>query len=309
MADGGRTVRLLVRLPAAAGHVGPVVRRGADAQLRPCRRPRLRGGVRPVAGGHGVVERGRRRTHRPVSGLEGGRSGPPVVGRPRHHDGGHHGRRRLPALPRAGQRASIRSASSATRRRRWGSTTSTASCASSKSASRPPHRRQRRRRRPPTVQGGLLATARAVWSWNRRRSPTSSGPSSGSTCRCSTGPATSTTSRSRSGSARRSIGRYRTVVRGGALGAEEAMAAIQADPNVLADLRPGAVHQGARRITPGCASATATSSTIAGPWKGAVEVIDVTPAFVPSGHARGAHGVRRDRDAHSDDAAPTASPT
>ena len=70
--------------------------------------------------------------------------------------------------------------------------------------------------------------------------------------------------------------RYRTVVRGGALGAEEAMAAIQADPNVLADLdlapftkvrgESGEMRVGDRYVI-----------EIAGPWKGAVEVVDVSP--------------------------------
>ena len=70
--------------------------------------------------------------------------------------------------------------------------------------------------------------------------------------------------------------RYRTVVRGGALGAEEAMAAIQADPNVLADLdlapftkvrgESGEMRVGDRYVI-----------EITGPWKGAVEVVDVSP--------------------------------
>ena len=70
--------------------------------------------------------------------------------------------------------------------------------------------------------------------------------------------------------------RYRTVVRGGVLDAEEAMAAIQADPNVLADLElapftkvrgaSGQMRVGDRYVI-----------EIAGPWKGAVEVVDVSP--------------------------------
>ena len=70
--------------------------------------------------------------------------------------------------------------------------------------------------------------------------------------------------------------RYRTVVRAGTLGAADAMAAIQADPNVLADLDlapftkvrgvSGAMRVGDRYVI-----------EIAGPWKGAVEVVDVTP--------------------------------
>ena len=70
--------------------------------------------------------------------------------------------------------------------------------------------------------------------------------------------------------------RYRIAVRGAALSAEEAMAAIQADPNVLADvaLAPftkvrgdsGVMRVGDRYVV-----------EIAGPWKGAVEVIDVAP--------------------------------
>ena len=70
--------------------------------------------------------------------------------------------------------------------------------------------------------------------------------------------------------------RYRTVVRAGALDVEAAMAVIQADPNVLADLdlapftkvrgESGAMHVGDRYVI-----------EIAGPWKGAVEVADVSP--------------------------------
>jgi hypothetical protein len=69
---------------------------------------------------------------------------------------------------------------------------------------------------------------------------------------------------------------YRTVVRGASLGAEQAMAAIQADPNVLADLNlapftkvrgtSGAMAVGDRYVI-----------EVAGPWKGAVEVVEVTP--------------------------------
>jgi hypothetical protein len=70
--------------------------------------------------------------------------------------------------------------------------------------------------------------------------------------------------------------RYRTIVRGCALDPEAAMAAIQADPNVLAeaDLAPftkvrgesGTMRLGDRYLI-----------EITGPWKGAVEVIDVSP--------------------------------
>jgi hypothetical protein len=69
--------------------------------------------------------------------------------------------------------------------------------------------------------------------------------------------------------------RYRTVVRGGTVGAEEAMATIQSDPNVLADPRlapftkvrgeAGQMRVGDRYVV-----------EITGPWKGAVEVVDVT---------------------------------
>jgi hypothetical protein len=70
--------------------------------------------------------------------------------------------------------------------------------------------------------------------------------------------------------------RYRTRVRGGGLGPEQVMAAIQADPNVLADVdlapftkvrgESGGMRVGDRYVI-----------EIAGPWKGAVEVVDVAP--------------------------------
>ncbi|MGH9272511.1 MAG: hypothetical protein ACRDZ2_14705 [Ilumatobacteraceae bacterium] len=69
---------------------------------------------------------------------------------------------------------------------------------------------------------------------------------------------------------------YRTAVRNGALGAEAAMARIQADPNVLADLDlapftkvrgvSGEMRVGDRYVI-----------EITGPWKGAVEVIEASP--------------------------------
>ena len=70
--------------------------------------------------------------------------------------------------------------------------------------------------------------------------------------------------------------RYRTVVRGGALGAERAMAAIQADPNVLADLDLAPftkVRGGSAEMRVGDRYVI----EIMGPWKGAVEVVDVSP--------------------------------
>jgi hypothetical protein len=70
--------------------------------------------------------------------------------------------------------------------------------------------------------------------------------------------------------------RYRTIVRGAAFGAEEAMAAVQADPNVLADLdlapftkvrgESGEMRLGDRYVI-----------EVSGPWKGAVEVVKVSP--------------------------------
>ena len=69
--------------------------------------------------------------------------------------------------------------------------------------------------------------------------------------------------------------RYRTTVSGAAMGVEEAMAAIQNDPNVLADPEfapftkvrgdSDAMRVGDRYVI-----------QVAGPWKGAVEVIQVT---------------------------------
>lgn len=69
---------------------------------------------------------------------------------------------------------------------------------------------------------------------------------------------------------------YRIAVRGSALSAARAMAAIQADPNTIADQgfapftkargRTGEMRVGDRYVI-----------QVAGPWKGAVEVIEVTP--------------------------------
>ena len=63
------------------------------------------------------------------------------------------------------------------------------------------------------------------------------------------------------------------------------MAAIQADPNVLADVELAPFTK-VRGESPGMRVGDRYMIDVAGPWKGAVEVIDVTPAFVPSGHAR-----------------------
>jgi hypothetical protein len=70
--------------------------------------------------------------------------------------------------------------------------------------------------------------------------------------------------------------RYRIIVGDAELAPEEAMAAIQADPNVLADLdlapftkvrgESGEMRVGDRYVI-----------EITGPWKGAVEVVDVSP--------------------------------
>jgi hypothetical protein len=130
---------------------------------------------------------------------------------------------------------------------------------------------------PPTHRRGRLrAAARAVWSWNRRAVAHDqraveriefpvldrAGDADDQAVEIGVGPFFHR--------------RYRTVVRNATIGIEEAMATIQADPNVLADLdlapfikvlgRSGAMRVGDRYII-----------EIAGPWKGAVEVIDVSP--------------------------------
>jgi hypothetical protein len=129
---------------------------------------------------------------------------------------------------------------------------------------------------PDHAEGGLGAALRAVWKWNRRavahdqrdveavETPTldRAGDLDDQPVEKGVGP--------------RFHRRYRTVVHDGALGPEEAMAAIQADPNVLADPRlapftkvrgtSGSMHVGDRYVI-----------KIAGPWKGAVEVVDVSP--------------------------------
>jgi hypothetical protein len=131
-------------------------------------------------------------------------------------------------------------------------------------------------RAPDHPEGGLGGALRAVWNWNRRdiahekRSVATvempdhdrAGDVDDQPVEIGVGP---TFHRS-----------YRTVARGATLGAEAAMAAIQADPNVLADddLAPftkvrgesGAMRVGDRYVI-----------EITGPWKGAVEVVDVSP--------------------------------
>jgi hypothetical protein len=130
--------------------------------------------------------------------------------------------------------------------------------------------------RPPEHREGRLSAAlRAVWTWNRRDvdhdqrtverielpALDRAGDVDDQPVEIGVGP---TFHR-----------RYHTIVRGGTLGAEDAMAAIQADPNVLADLdlapftkvrgESGDMHVGDRYVI-----------GITGPWKGAVEVVEVT---------------------------------
>lgn len=125
-------------------------------------------------------------------------------------------------------------------------------------------------------EGGYVAALRAVWHWKRRpaddeerpvdriESPVfdRAGDPDDQPLETGTGPLFHR--------------RYRIVVRNGVLRSEDAMAAIQADPNVLADLElapftkvrgtSGEMRVGDRYVV-----------EIAGPWKGAVEVIDVSP--------------------------------
>ena len=103
---------------------------------------------------------------------------------------------------------------------------------------------------PAHRKGRLIPALRAVWSWNRRTIAHDkravarvdlpdldrAGDVDDQAVEIGVGP---TFHR-----------RYHTVVRGSTLSAEAAMAAVQADPNVLADLGSGAVHQGARRVRP-----------------------------------------------------------
>jgi hypothetical protein len=133
------------------------------------------------------------------------------------------------------------------------------------------------RAEPPAHRKGRLTPAlRAVWSWNRRTIAHDkrdvaridlpdldrAGDVDDQAVEIGVGP---TFHRS-----------YRTVVRGSTLSADGAMAAVQADLNVLADpdLAPftkvrgesGHMRVGDRYVI-----------EITGPWKGAVEVVDVSP--------------------------------
>jgi hypothetical protein len=129
---------------------------------------------------------------------------------------------------------------------------------------------------PDHREGGLGAAVRAVWGWNRRRvdhdrravdtvelpADDRAGDDDDQPVEIGVGP---TFHR-----------RYRIVVRDALLGPDEAMALIQADPNVLADLdlapftkvrgRSGQMRVGDRYVI-----------EITGPWKGAVEVVAVSP--------------------------------
>ncbi len=129
---------------------------------------------------------------------------------------------------------------------------------------------------PDHREGTFISALRAVWSWNRRRVAHDqraidrvemprldrAGDVDDQPVEVGKGPMFHR--------------RYRIVVRNGGLGPEEAMATIQADPNVLADLelapftkvrgRSGEMRVGDRYVI-----------EITGPWKGAVEVVDVSP--------------------------------
>jgi hypothetical protein len=131
---------------------------------------------------------------------------------------------------------------------------------------RPPHRRK----------GRYIATLRALWRWNRREvshdqhpveqielpSLDRAGDIDDQPVEIGVGPTFHRT--------------YRTVARGGGRGAEEAMAMIQADPNVLTDLDLAPFTK-VRGVSGQMVVGDRYVVDIAGPWKGAVEVVDVTP--------------------------------
>ena len=127
---------------------------------------------------------------------------------------------------------------------------------------------------PDHREGGYLATLRAVRNWNRRdvdheqrtveRIDTPAldraGDGDDQPVEIGVGP--------------RFHRCYRILVRDGCLGAEGVMAAVQADPNVLADLDLAPftkVRGSSDRMRVGDRYVI----EIAGPWKGAVEVVDV----------------------------------
>jgi uncharacterized protein DUF1990 len=70
--------------------------------------------------------------------------------------------------------------------------------------------------------------------------------------------------------------KYRTVVRGATLDAEQAMAVIQSDLNVLAD-EELAPFTKVRGESPGMRVGDRYVVEVTGPWKGAVEVVHVSP--------------------------------
>ena len=89
---------------------------------------------------------------------------------------------------------------------------------------------------------------------------------------------------------------YRLDIDGATRSVEDAMAEIRTDPNVLADARLAPFTK-ARGRAGDMVVGDRYVIQLAGPWKGAVEVIDVTPAIVPIRHARRSHGVGCHRDA------------
>ena len=249
MADAGRTIAVPFAFRAAAGLVGPVVRRRADAQLRPCRRPRFRGGVRACGGS--------RRCGRTSSASNApARTAPgrwPVRPACRWPTGASRWPPPPPAAPacasasRSG--ASIRSASSATRPPRWASTTSTPSSRSWRSGSRRRPRATAQPGRPTIERVDRLAARRAVWNWNRRTVDhdqravdTDRVPGT------RPGRATSTTSRLRSASGRPSIGATAPSCADGDARRRRGDGGGPGRPERARRPRPGAVHQGARRI-------------------------------------------------------------
>ena len=130
--------------------------------------------------------------------------------------------------------------------------------------------------RPPDHrEGRLVAALGALWKWNRRRvahdersverieipALDRAGDADDQPVEIGVGPMFHR--------------RYRTVVRGGVLGAEQAMAAIQADPNVLAD-RDLAPFTKVRGASAEMRVGDRYVVEITGPWKGAVEVVAVS---------------------------------
>src|SRR6478735_1375341 len=130
---------------------------------------------------------------------------------------------------------------------------------------------------PEHRRGRWIPVLRAIWRWNRRAVDHERREVDGIELPALDRAGDADDQPVENGIGPRFHRRYATVVERAHIGAEAAMALVQADPNMIADeeLAPftkvrgesGAMRVGDRYVI-----------EVAGPWKGAVEVIEVTPS-------------------------------